>query len=158
MMSHTMYAEDLILFPKSIAAAQRMLDDVQRVFASAGLRVNPDKCHYLFKEGRVARYRRSEVSESLKLNGVIVERHEQLIVLGNCIKVKKDSLSAFHHRQALGNSCFQKWWPVLRSKMLPLRRRVELFFAGPFLAATWHSETWTMNPEIAAIFYFLGNI
>ena len=33
--------------------------------------------------------------------------------------------------------------------MLPLRRRVELFFAGPFLAATWHSETWTMNRDIA---------
>ena len=49
MMSHTMYADDLILFPKSISAAQRMLDDVQRAFASAGLRVNPDKCHYLLK-------------------------------------------------------------------------------------------------------------
>ena len=50
-MSHTMYADDLILFPKSISAAQRMLDDVQRAFASAGLRVNR---HYLFKEeGRI---------------------------------------------------------------------------------------------------------
>ena len=78
-----------------------------------------------------------------------MEKHEQLTFLGNCIKVKKDSLSAFQHRQAIGNSCFQKWWPVLRSKMLPLRRRVGLFFAGPFLAATWHSETWTMNRDIA---------
>ena len=111
-----------------------MLDDVQRAFASAGLRVNPDRCHYLFKEGRVDRYRLSGVNETLALNGAIVERHEQLIVLGNCIKVKKDSLSAFYHRQALGNCCFHKWWPVLRSKMLSLRRRVQLLFAGPILA------------------------
>ena len=33
--------------------------------------------------------------------------------------------------------------------MLPLKRRVQLLFAGPFLAATWHSETWTMSTEIA---------
>ena len=78
MMSHTMYADDLIMFAKSIAAAQTMLDDVQRAFASAGMRVNPDRCHYLFKEGRVCRYRLSEVNETLKLNGVNVERHEQL--------------------------------------------------------------------------------
>ena len=98
MMSHTMYADDLILFPKSIAAAQRMLDDVQRAFASAGLRVNPDKCQYLFKEGRADRYRLSKVTDSLRLNGVTVERHEQLIFLGNCIKVK-DSMGAFLHRK-----------------------------------------------------------
>ena len=99
MMSHTMYAYDLILLPKSISAAQRMLDDVQRAFASAGLRVNPDKCHYLFKEGRVDRYRLSGINDPLLLNGIVVERHEQLIFLGNCMKVKKDSLSAFLHRQ-----------------------------------------------------------
>ena len=49
-MSHTMYADDLILFAKIIAAAQRMLDDVRVAFATAGLRVNADKCHYLLKE------------------------------------------------------------------------------------------------------------
>ena len=126
-----------------------MLDDVRLAFASAGLRVSPDKCHYLLKEGRTSRYRLSEVNETLKLDGVIVERHEQLIFLGNCIKVKKDSLIALYHRQAVGNSCFHKWWPVLRSNKLSLEIIVQLFFAGPFLAATWHSETWTMSPEIA---------
>ena len=35
--------------------------------------------------------------------------------------------------------------------MLPLRRRVGLSFAGPFSAATWLSETWTMTREIAAL-------
>ena len=100
------------------------------------------------KEGLIG-FRLSEVDEALKLNGVVIERHEQLIFVGNCIKVKKDSLTAFYHRQAAGNSCFHKWWPVLRSKMRPLKRRVQILFAGPFLAATWHSETWTMSPEIA---------
>ena len=109
-----MYADDLIIFAKSIADAPNMCDDVRVAFASAGLRVNPDKCHYMFKEGRTPRYRLSEVNESLKLGGVIVERHEQLIFLGNRIKANTDSLSAFYHRQVLGNSCFHKWWPVLR--------------------------------------------
>ena len=91
------------------------------------------------------------MGETLELNGMVIERHEQLIFLGNCVKVNKDSWSAFYHRQAAGNSCFHKWWPVLRSKMLPLKRRVHLFFAGPFLAATWHSDTWTMSPDIAKL-------
>ena len=117
-------------------SSQRMLDDVRGSFATAGLRVNPDKCHYLFKEGRTARDCLSAVDEALKLDGVIIERHAQLNFLGNCIKAKKDCLSAFYHRQAVGNSCFHEWWPVMRSKMLPLKRRVQLLFAGPFLAAT----------------------
>ena len=95
--------------------------------------------------------RSAEVDEQLELDGAVIERHEQLSFLGNCIKVKKDSLGAFYHRQAAGNSCFHEWWPVLRSKMLPRKRRVHLLFAGPFLAATWHSETWTMSPEIAKL-------
>ena len=102
------------MFAKSIVAAQKMLDDVRGAFATAGLRVNPDKCHYLFKEGRTPRYCLSELDETLKLDGVIIDRHEQLIFLGNCIKAKKDSFSAFYHRQAVGNSCFHKWWPVPR--------------------------------------------
>ena len=33
--------------------------------------------------------------------------------------------------------------------MLSLKRRVQLLCAGPFLAATWHCETWTMSNHIA---------
>ena len=73
-MSHTLYADDLVIFAKSIAAAQRMLDDVRGAFDTAGLRVNPDKCHYMFKEG-TPRYCLSAVDEALKLDGVIIERH-----------------------------------------------------------------------------------
>ena len=94
-MSHTMYADDLILFAKGIAVAQRMLDDVRVAFATAGLRVNAEKCHYLFKEGSIGRFQVSEVHEQLELDGAVIERHEQLICLGSCIKVKKDSLGAF---------------------------------------------------------------
>ena len=56
-----MYAGDLIIFAKSMAAAQKMLDGVRGTFATAGLRVNPDQCHYLPKEGRHVRYQLSPV-------------------------------------------------------------------------------------------------
>lgn len=42
MMSHTMYADELIILAKSIAAAQNMLDDARLAFAYAGLRVDPE--------------------------------------------------------------------------------------------------------------------
>ena len=49
-MSHTMYADDLIICVKSIVAAQKMLDGVRGAFATAGLRVNPISATTSFKK------------------------------------------------------------------------------------------------------------
>ena len=74
-----------------MAAAHKILDGVRGTFATAGLRVNPDKCHYLFKEGRHVRYQLSPVDAKLELEGKTIERREQLLFLGNCIRANKDS-------------------------------------------------------------------
>ena len=47
--------------------------------------------------------------------------------------------------------------------MLSLTRRVPLLFAGPFLAATWHCDTWVMSKHIAEkmttwVRYKLGHV
>ena len=66
-LSHTMYADDLVIFAKIMTAAQRMLGDVSNAFAVAGLRVNADTCHYILKEGRVAKYKFSALADVLQL-------------------------------------------------------------------------------------------
>ena len=143
-----MYADDLILFASSIKSAEKLLGDVAVRFKQAGLAVNPEKCAYMYKPGRRPCHKRSVDSDTVSLDGVEVARKTEIIFLGSLISLRHDSRNAWHHRQAVGNSCFHKWGPVLRSRKLPLRRRIELFLAGPFLAATWHSETWILNKDL----------
>lgn len=48
MMSHTMYANDLMIVATRMEVAQNMLDGVRATFANAGLRVDPEKCKCTF--------------------------------------------------------------------------------------------------------------
>ena len=80
-MYHTMYADDLMIFTKSMEVAQEMLGDVQATFASAGPRVNPDKCKYISKEGRHETHQLSPLDSELKLEGLVMEICEQLLFL-----------------------------------------------------------------------------
>ena len=130
-------------------AVQEMLNDIGEVFAIAELEVNAERCSFLFKEGRNPNISSPHGRPPLfswsghKAGG-------GAFLLGDCIRLKQDSCSAVIHRQAVGNACFHKWWPVLGPPKLHLIRRVRILFAAPFLAATLHSEPRTLTKKIAS--------
>ena len=78
MLLYTMCAGDMIIPCGGMDAAQKMLDDVQATFAFAGLRVNPERCKYIFQGGRTEVHRLSHMGADITLEGFTAQMSEDV--------------------------------------------------------------------------------
>ena len=132
-MSHSClgYADDVLMFSKSKAALEAMIEDCCVKIGEAGLEVGLDKTHW---------------SSSIAMDGETLAVRDQNIVwerklefVGSVIEPGAHNGGAVRHRSQKASSVFCRWKPLLCNPNPSLKERVKAFGASTLSSATWLS-------------------
>ena len=128
------YADDIILLSLGKKDLVRMISEVIEQFASVGLEVSSEKCHWTSYPARP--------QEKLRFNLAKVTWESSLIFVGTVLSCNSSDKCAMEYRLAQATKVFHKWKGVLQCKSTPLVKRISLAGKTVFAAALWLSETW----------------
>jgi hypothetical protein len=139
------YADDITVFAASRNQASAMINEMTAALEGINLRLLPEKCSALWSKT-------PDGSESAKINlgSEEIPIHGALVVLGQEISFKKDSMHAFQHRLRQAWKTAHANTILLRSTAMSHGARIRLLQALVKPSLLYGSETWKLTPALLA--------
>ena len=128
------YADDVLIVSHDLQSLEKMLVDIIEGFASVGLEVSPEKCHWTSYPANPRKL--------LKIGRQHLQWEASLIFIGTVLNACGNDGLAITYRMAQATKVFFKWRQILQCIGASLKHRAALFVRVVFAALLWLSETW----------------
>ena len=137
--SHLRYADDIVLFSKSLRQIQEMLNQLNKESKKVGLKINIEKTKIMLNQ--------HSTPINIHKEGSTIEKVEQFNYLGHRLELNGSMEGEMKRRIQLSWSAFNKLSEVFKSK-LPLCLKRKTFNQCILPVLTYACETWTMSQKM----------
>ena len=139
------YADDITVFASSRAQASKMINEMTAALEGINLRLLPEKCSALWSNTPAG-----TETEKINLGTKSIPIVGSLVVLGQEISFKKDSMHAFQHRLRQAWKTAHANATLLRSTTMSHGARIRLLQALVKPSLLYGVETWKLTPALLA--------
>ena len=139
------YADDITVFASSRAQASEMINEMSAALEGVNLRLLPEKCSALWSETPAG----TEMAK-INLGTKSIPIVGALVVLGQDISFKKDSMHSFQHRLRQAWKTAHANAILLRSTTMSHGARIRLLQALVKPSLLYGAETWKLTPALLA--------
>jgi hypothetical protein len=139
------YADDVTIFAATETQASTMLNEMTKALGGINLQLLPKKCSAL----RSRKPNRSETTK-IKLGEERIPIMVELIILGQEVAFRQDSMHSFKHRLRQAWNTAHAGASLLRSTSTSHMARIKLLQGLVKPSLLYGSETWKLTPAILA--------
>jgi hypothetical protein len=137
------YADDITVFASSREEASRMINEMAIALEGINLKLLPEKCSALWSEAPAG-----TEAEKINLGAKSIPIVGALVVLGQEISFKKDSMHSFQHRLRQAWKTAHANATLLRSTTTSHGDRIRLLQALVKPSLLYGVETWKLTPAL----------